>query len=364
MIEDKLNQVESANSVFDDGTLALKEVSPRGRISVAMAANLSAPKEPSLFDGIPEEDRGGYLISGTSGLIRGNGKPIHLSNTEHKLLNALTFFITQYIEDDDIKAYMSILETGVVPKQKYINRYISVTDICKFINNNSSRERERKAVFKSLKSLSTTYQIQQFSSRDKSRKVMMSEPLLILGGKASAYELEGKKSFEDKIEVLFGPLFFHEVANKYSFITPRLFEVWGREKGTNLDIFPIILSDLNAKYRQYYIAAQNAKKSAENEFKEMRMHKGKGAEELKAHIARKQRAALTYESKVETIKSKVSTDYDSTRQYKAKFWKDIQLCNEALKTYGIIEDADIDRKANKVRYIFSLNFGDDTRKIQ
>lgn len=58
MIEDKLSQ----SSVFEDGKLALKGGEAKGRMPVAMAANLSYPKDVSLFDALDEKDRGDYVI--------------------------------------------------------------------------------------------------------------------------------------------------------------------------------------------------------------------------------------------------------------------------------------------------------------
>ena len=65
---------------------------------------------------------------------------------------------------------------------------------------------------------------------------------------------------------------------------------------------------------------------------------------------------MTYELNVSTIKNKVTTDYESERSYRARFYKDLDNAIKGFKELGLITDAIVQRGARgqeKVLFILS-----------
>ena len=68
---------------------------------------------------------------------------------------------------------------------------------------------------------------------------------------------------------------------------------------------------------------------------------------------------MTYELNVASIKNRVTTDYDSKRSYKARFWIDLDNAIDGFKELDLISEAIVQRGARgqeKVTFILSESY--------
>lgn len=351
-------------------------VSGYGRISTTLGKNIAAPRQLSLFDSMPPDERA--LFVPTDGVIKPkdvvyrdrDGKPLSLSNNQTKMVYALSYAATtpNELSREDVQKKIAALKTlrddGTTKGAKVvISRAINVKSLAHFIFGRSTAETIEKTG-KLLEDLSQIEQSIDFTLSTQTGEkghYQLTAPLIHLEKKLYkiSSEVTSKKGRKNKTgedrrllvgaTIVYGSAFFHQLDKDFAYITPKLFKLWGaRGNGSETELFAILLSDLCSKYRGHYLAARAAESKAKS--------KGLGKTETETAI----NDALCYAELSETIKSRVTTDYSTARVQKARYYSDLSRAINVLKEYGIISGASILNKGvagkEKVAFYFSLDF--------
>lgn len=403
--------LQSVESLKINGSMA-------GRISGTFLKNIALPKDKTLFDDLPEEERGDffpkenrihegrkfeilykddeekkeripyYIEKDEKGenkvtYVDKEGKNILLSNRQAKMVYVLSYSITQHLEDEDIANHIESIEKRdkngkPIAKNFDIQRTIDTRELallfCK-----SARESDIAEAYKTLKELKEIKQVQRLFYKDRDGKestYTYKVPLILLGAEGwiktaeptdNNNQSKGKRGakrkqiFEDgflaKIDVRFSNLFFQKVTSNFAYLSPKLFDVWGkRGNGTETELFPILLSELGAKFPGHYIAARRAADEVWKDNSIPKKDKGK-------IVAQRQKKELTYAIWTETIKSKVTTNYSGTRKMKIQFFKHLEQVIKVLVEVGLItNETKVDKahkdpqKGYKVSFVFNYNY--------
>lgn len=349
-ISDRQNSVESGRS---------------GRVSTNLAKNHAAPRQLSLFDCLPPEERAYFMPVEDKEKPNGieyqdrKGKAVYLTNKQAKLVYLLSSEITKQMGDEDIKAKIDSLENG--GKSVHVYRPVDTRYLAKLYYG-AARERDIDNIVKLLFEIEQIYQSVSYKGKD-GNTIRVSAPLIktdeileqLTPSEYKTTKRGDYKKAADKMEkrhivainVKFSNAFFRRVDKDFAYITPKLFELWGkRGNGTETELWSVLLSELCSLYRGHYLAAIQAESKAKKEKKD---------------VDKAVRDALTYEEYTDTIKTRITTDYSSKKQYRALFNTHLRQVIETLKEYGIITDASVGtrktEKGYKVSFVFNREFG-------
>lgn len=334
----------------------------RGMVSNALNKAIAYERTPALFDESEITDRDESLRlqelkeADVELCIERVGKPVVLSDYQDRLVKALSYFISQDIDKEDVKAKIE----APYRQGRHVERSVSIDALSNLIFG-SCRAKYRDRVVKELYALSKIRQVQAIvlpKECETGKKHRLTYPLINLG---AAIEEVNSKGVTKTIAIglTFGGLFFYRLKDRYAVITPKYFEVC-RQKGRGTELFRILLSDLLSKYGQFRYATNKAEQRVREEHKR---DKSYPEEKLAMEIAQAKRKALTCELNFDKIKNRVRTDYDSTRFYKNKFKQDLLNAIEGLKELGLIEDGRITkgvRGQDKAVFVFSETYNDST----
>lgn len=323
----------------------------KGLISNSLSKAIAYERTPSLFDEVEIADRDKELKqlqalkqSDAELQIERRNKPVVLTSYQSRIIYALSYAITQQIDSEDIREKIkSPLTSGL-----NVSRWVDITALTALICN-STRKRYKEKVIEELFTLSQTRQIQILGTGD--NRIKLTYPLLMIGGSVEDLSPE-KRNNLDAVEVVFGTSFFHNVNNRFAVITPKLFEVWGKN-GRGTELFQVLLSSILSVYWSHKQASTQA---------EMRVRKDKklySDKDLKTKIEEAKLEAMTYELNVETIKQKVTTNYEGNRNMIRKFWIDLDNAIEGFKELDLIKEATIQRGAkgqDKVLFVLSESY--------
>lgn len=324
-----------------------------GTITVALAGSISSYKEPTLFDEVEKDETLQSLQSiDTKHLVNREGKPIYLTKYQNKIVYALSVFMSQSKEEEEIRAYVQKLNSGKAPKSN-ISLPISITELTKLVElDGKARARQKEKILEELRTLSEVKQVQTFLvNGTKEGKVRFIAPLIQI--QEQLEDLSPDKELNaDFVRISFGSIFFYELYNRYAVVKPTLFRIWGKAgSGTDTELFNILLSDLLAKYSAHRIAALKAVDG---------IKKGKYKTEASYFAARNkaQRNALTYSEYAYNLRRRVTTDYESQRVYKALFKKHLQNAINALIEYGLITEARYTKaeKGERIDFVFNIDY--------
>lgn len=333
----------------------------QGRIANALSKMIASDRTPSLFDEKEITERDNELkdlrelkeIDIALCVERGN-KPIALTSIQSRIVHALSYAISQEIDtSEDVKDKIQ----NAMRKGSPIQRSVNITALSSLIFG-SSRQRYKEIIIKEIFRLSKIRQVQIIGTGD--NKVKLTAPLILVGRTMEDLSPE-KRNNLDYIEVLFGSAFFYELTNRFTIITPKLFEVWGK-KGRGTELFSVLLSSIFSVYWHYRQAAIKAEERVRRENKKLKLTK----DELNNIIAEARRNAMTYELNVSSIKKRVRTDYDSQRSYKKRFYKDLEAAIEGFKELDLITEAVIQKGAKdqeKVLFILSESYNFAEKQI-
>lgn len=337
----------------------IKRESLNGRISTAMTGNLASERLPSIFDAKEITERDKALLKEVKewdvilGIDRRN-KPVILSNFETRLIYALSFEISKELTtSSDVKSKVK----NALSKGNPIKRTILVSELSKLIFG-SKKKTYKDKIFNGLLKLSKLRQIVTIT-KENGAKIRLTAPLILIG---ETYEVLSEDSNTDTIEIIYGSTFFHRLEERYAVITPLLFEVW-RKNGRGTDLFSTLLSAILSVYWQFKTASIAAEKRVKRELKGKQYTK----EQVEEAISQAKREALSYELNVSSIKNRVPTDYQSSREMKKKFWKDLNNAIEGFKDADLITDAVIHRGARgqeKVTFILSETYNNTDKQLK
>jgi hypothetical protein len=324
-----------------------------GVISVALTSGIASRKmkEPSLFDGLKDTEIQTLKSVDSQHLVDRSGKPIYLTRYQNKIVFALSLFMSQHREEDEIQRYVAKLNAGIMPKSK-IDLPISITEFTKVVElDGKARARQKEKVIGELKALSEIRQVQTFEANG--RKLRFSAPLIQIAEQLEDLSPD-KELNADFVRVTFGSIFFSELYTKYAVIKPQLFRIWGRAgSGTDTELFNVLLSDLLAKYSFHRIAAIKAAEA-------IKRGKYKTDASYYAAVNKAKRNALTYSEYAHTLRDRVTTDYESLRSYRARFKEHLNAAIDALiNEIGIITEATQVQADGGIRIDFVFNFDYD-----
>lgn len=351
-------------------TLSFKEVKGKevGRISNALNTNIAIRKQLNLFDYLDEEQQGKLTLSDEAHYIDRRGKTISLSVEEIQIVKALSSYLP--FNDPEIKAYITAINTmdakgelKITPKAP-VQIPVSVLQLSKDIIGDT-KEASLKKIAERLKRLEEIEQVQYFNVNGERYSVV--RPLIRFNEKLYKHYSEirsskGRKKAQDpdvkekKIlvgaNIIYSSLFLYEATNKYCpLYTQKLFEVWRRNK---TELFAILLSDLESKWRQYYLNSIKAETAAKQEHKEL---KATDKDEYYRLVAEAKRKALIYKSNTLTIRDRVTTDYETDRKQRSRFLPDLQRAIDSLVKYGIITDkSHITQDRESVIFVYNAKF--------
>lgn len=319
-----------------------------GRISNALNTNIAIRKQLNLFDYLDnDEQREKLSLSDEAHYIDRRGKTISLSVEEIQIVKALSSYLP--FNDPELRAYITAINTmdakGVLketPKAP-IQLPVSLLQLCKDIKGDT-KEASLKRIAQLLTRLEEVEQVQYFNVNGERYSVV--RPLIRFNEKIYKHYSEirsskGRRKAQDPetkeerilvgANIIYSSLFLYEAANKYCpLYTTKLFEVW---RGNKTEIFAILLSDLESKWRQYYLNSIKAEKAAKIANKEL---KATDKDEYKRLVEEAKLKALVYKSSTFTIRDRVTTDYETNRMQRSRFIPDLQRAINSLVEYGII----------------------------
>lgn len=326
-----------------------KEASNHARISNILSTNLAARKQPTLFDDLDEENRNTLQISDKKNYVDRKGKPIRLNVEQTKLLKYISSCIP--FEHDEIKANIAIINT-INAKGEFssndtltpVQIPIVIMNACKEIIG-TAKEKDIITMGERLLNLSQIEQVQTFKVGDGEYKVV--RPLIILNEKifkkySEIRSTKGRKKEEASTEekdlliganVIVGSLLLYEAQNKYCPLFKDKYYLVCKKNKTEL--FQILLSDLESKWRQYYINCNKA----EGEYKKSNGSLLKtNKEEYYKGLGLAKKNALTYKCSLATLRDRLTTDYETSRKMQKQFLKDVEKAISSCADYGIITD--------------------------
>lgn len=330
-----------ASLLLDDG---------KGRIANSLSKAISYERTPALFDEKYITDRDEELKqlqnlkeTDTTLCIDRRDKPVVLTTYQSRIVHALSYAISREAEtSEDVKRKIQDARRS----GNIIQRSVNITALTSLIFN-STRKRYKETIIKELYNLARVRQVQILGSGE--NKVKVTAPLIMIGRTMEDLSPE-KRNNLDVIEIHFGVAFFDGLNNRFATITPKLFEVWGK-KGRGTELFSVLLSSIFSVYWHYRQAANKAEEAVKSEHK-----KNYSKQELDVAIAEARRRAMEYELNITSIKQRVTTDYDSKRSYKARFWSDLQTAIDGFKELDLITEGIVCKGAkgqDKVLFVLS-----------
>ena len=327
-----------------------------GSVSVALVTNIAARRTalPPLF---PPGSKQAKLLAEMEAidearLVDRKDKPTYLTLKDMKYIYALSHFLSLIKDTQEVQEYVRMLsEEQRLPFSRIVLP-IDVTSFTKFVQiDGKARKRQKEETLREFERLSTIKQVQSFGKGDKVLRFV--QPLISVQEKLID-ATEGKVLDIDVVNVQLGFSFFYELYNRYAIIKPSLFKVWGKKgSGADTELFGILLSNLLAKYSGHRIASiRDTKSLNKKDFKTDDSY-------FKAR-KKAEKEALTYSEYLDTIKERVTTDYDSSREQKKRFTKDLTNALEILKSEDIrlITEYSItsEKKGERLNVVFNPDY--------
>lgn len=354
----------------DGGDLFLEEENRLARISNALSGNIAAVKQPSLFDELEEEQSTALRKSDKKYYVDRKGKSISLNVEQIKLTKYISSCI--HFANEKVKESIAIINTmnakGEMNSDKTLSPVqipISIVNACKDIIG-TAKEKDIKTMGERLIALSQIKQVQTFKVGTEEYKAV--RPLILLNeqiykkysevrSKKGRKKEEAPKEEEDILiaaNVIVSSLLLYEAQNKYCpFFKEKYFLV---SKKNKTELFHILLSDLENKWRQYYLNYTRAERQYKKDNKELL---STNKEEYYKGLGLAKKNALTYKCSLATLRGRVTTDYESQRVYRAKYLKDIQKALASCIEYGIITDkSHVSTDKQNLILVYNANFND------
>lgn len=338
-----------------------------GRIAYALTSAIAERKIPTLFDNLNSPylnadgrtDLAGFIASDQAHYIDRRGKEIALTDKEMRIVYALSYFLSQFKDEQEIKDY----EAAIREKYRTSNivKPVSIRELTRFVaGGDKVAKRDVDATYETVRKLASVMQAQTFTSNGegKATTVRFFAPLIqIAEGAEIATPSEGY--YDYLLNIRFGGIFFKNFYHSYAPLSPRIFNVWGKKgTGTNTELFRILLSELLSKYPIHSGKAERAEKAIQKERGTYGTDK-----DYELAIRKAVTSALTYEEYAVTLRDRITTDYESDRRYRAKFKDDLSNAVKALKEIGLITDYYEDYPKGgetmgmKMHFVFNRDYG-------
>lgn len=347
-----------------------------GRIANAISVPIAAIKRIDIFGNLSDEDKKSLTIQDTEKLIDRKGKPFYLSVEDIKLIKALSSYLP--FHDPKIKEIVSVINTidengRTVEKLPPIQMPVSILQLSKDIIGDT-KENSLRRIANGLKRLAEIRQAQTFYIKKDggTEKYMVARPLIALMDEVHKFysEIRSKKGrTKEKAEkeepiligvnVIYTSLFLYKATKEYCpLYIQRLFEVWRKNK---TEMFAVVLSDLESKWRQYYVASIKAEAAAKEEYKQL---KKENKNEYFSKVAIAKKRARIYSADTITLRNRLTTDYEGSRKMAKQFIPDLQKTIASLVEYGIITDeSHITKDKGKVVFVYNSDFRADDMEL-
>ncbi len=311
-----------------------------GRIANTLSKAIAYERVPELFDSSAIRERDNELrdldklvASDEKRLINRKGKPVVLTTYQARILYALSWFISRDPGQDVKDKIANPYQGG-----NKISRVVNITALSALLFG-SVRETYKRALIRELFDLGGRYQV-QIIGRSENHKRAIVAPFIEVD--LGIIDLSPEKiDNADEVHITFGAAFFDGLDKRFTKVTPKLFEVW-KKKGRGTELYSTLLSSIFAVYWSFRYAADRAERA----IRYNKDNKKLPPEELEALVAEARRKALSYELSFPSIKKRLITDYDSTRQYKAKFKRDLTKAIEGYKELGLITKGIVSQGTN------------------
>ena len=325
-----------------------------GSISVALVNNIASKKTtlPSLFKAGSKQALAlaEMEVVDKQRLVDRRGKEVYLTFKDMKYIYALSHFLSLIREREDVKSYVSLLSQDITPDFNIILT-IDIVALTKFVEiDGNARKRQKEATIRELDRLANIKQVITLG-RNGEKELKYVDSLITIPTKL--IDSTTDKSLDiDVVRVQLGYSFFYELYNKYAVIKPELFKIWGKKgSGTDTELFGVLLSDLLGKFSFHRIAAIKA-------VEQIKKKDYKTEDSFFKARSKAERNALTYSETYDTIKQRVTTDYDSTREQKKRFYVDLARALSTLVELGLITSyspADLS-KAERLDVVFNKDY--------
>lgn len=316
------------------------------RTATALAKNIASPKILSLFDGEEIAERNLELSDDARQiLLTRKGKPVSLTPKQRQLTNVLSDYLdrdngqdiqnfitwTERVEDYGLKA------AGEAPAP--IARTIHLKDIVKDMYGRSKKEQIVK-LRKEMDELINTTQVMILGKQQ-----IRVEASIIMRDISIRDESPEERGL-DYYRIVYGSVFLWNKNKRFGIRPNNLYIEWNK-KGSilNTEIGSVLYSTIQAILWPYWRAADKARIAVAAKAKKDKLTPTQRQQEEAERVLN----ALTYEENVSTIKNRLEIDYDSTKQYRAKFKTDLNKVFDMLKTLGMISDGYL-VKASKGQY--------------
>lgn len=325
-----------------------------GRITTALAENLSLPRDPNLFDNLSKAQGLALQESDEDNYIGRDGKNIALTNKQRKIIFALSHYLSQFLYEEDVQECIAKLETRRTSRAT-VERSINLKEFDRLYMSPDGKTRplQVKSLREELKKISDVRQVLYYGSYGSEKaKARFLAPLVSV--EEELEDLTEDKSLNlDYVNVRYSPVFLYRLQTESFFFNINLIRIMGKKgSGTETELFHILLSDLAAKF-------ENKLRVARAIGKTIKKSDYGTKEEYIAAVKTAREEALTYKQNVSTLLSRVTTDYSSTKQYKARFRSDLKKALNVLKEVGIIIDGGLVKNAkgeDALRVIFNEKY--------
>ena len=314
----------------DDKKLKEKrKIADRGRVSVSLTSGLSLQKEPTLFDDLGEEKGLQLMGSDKENYVDRKGRPIALTKYQNKLTYALAHYLSQSIAEGDVQEYISTLESNPrkLPKKR-VERSINLKEFYKdYMSPDGKARPDKVATLRNeLQKYSEIQQVQIYG--DGKKKIRLKSPMILKAEELedlTPEEARDKSQSYDIMNVIFTPIFLYKLSTRYAPITAKSIRLLGKKgSGTDTELFLVLYSDLLSKFPQYRLTMIS-------KTHDIRRVDYRTKEEYLNAVDAVKRESLTYIQNLTTLLLKVTTDYSSCKQYRAKFKRDLDKALQVLR---------------------------------
>ena len=342
---------ETFKTSAEEALLVQKHTEEKPRISAALTKNIASPKSLDMFASLNVSEKELLEMTEADKLyyVDRRGKAIALNPEQGKIITLISSYIpwqdpatkekigriTHKIEyaqdlkgDEDLLLDVNIFQLS---QDKNGNKKkASVIQCANQLKNITNIKQAQTYIVNGVK-ITSIFPLIEFAREDYAHYSEVRDTRGRREKDSSGEEEEKKVLIKAKLRL--SPLFLYQANRRFCpLYVRRLMDVWKRNQ---TDIFWNILNDLQAKWSDYRTAAIKAVKETSKGNADLEK---KNPGEFYKRIREAKKAALVYKASAATIRSRIPTDYETTRAQRQRFLPDLQKAISSLVEYGIITD--------------------------
>lgn len=361
--EERQQQKKAEEISISGEQITRRKQSPR--ISLSLASNIASsvvpyPELKAMFNSSEKRsfntnkkislNQDILNISGLQEIEDKSYKPVRLTNQEIKLCYALSYILTKESEDPQLKLALEQIEDGSTDPL-FVPLVIDAKVIAKIMTG-ESRNRSKETIYKLLLSIFEKNHIFKCKNGKNEEKIF-SFPLVVYKGQSMSSKKDKNgntvRVFDAMRVELFRP-FFENIKNKNIPIATSLFNLW-----IDSSLFANLLSKINEYWWYAHTGYIKAKETVLNKYKGVKI--ANNIPEIQEEIEKEKQKALVRIVNFDTIMKLDENDYDSSRDKRYNFKKELDKCLKCFIEYGIITDkSQILQDKKQVIFIFNPHF--------